>query len=718
MRQYHCLMAVANSAVNQTSAKERTQFVIEGMTCTACAARIETALSDVEGVLDARVNFTTATSLVWHNETVDRAAMRELVASLGFRAVENGNRAEIQAMTEATLARRTIPALGIAFVAMATMFVGFPGSDWVIAALSTVSVWWAGWTFHHSARLQILQRSLAMDTLVSLGTLAAWSWSVVVLVSGADRTLHFEGATAIVAFVLLGKWWEARAMRTSGDSLRALADIAPSNVHLGDGRVLPVEDLEVGMKFIVAPGERVATDGRVIEGISEVDASQTSGESSLVEVAPGAKVAGGVLNGAGALVVEATAVGEDTEIARVARLVEDAQAGQAPIQRLADRVASIFVPMVVVLAAGTLVVRLILSHELSDALTAAIAVLIVSCPCSLGLATPLAVLVGTGRAAQLGVIVAGAHVLDSTRSVDTVVFDKTGTLTRGKPTVVKVTALDNNSDFLLSLAGSLESRSEHPIARAFSQFSDQTASVGDFLNHPGQGITGTVDGVEMRVGKRTLFEEVPASLQERDVSGTQIFLGRGPVAEAAVLVTDEIRPTSAAAISSLRDLELEVVLLSGDSCEVAEKVARAIGIDNVIAEVLPEQKRDHVAAMQANGQCVAMVGDGINDTPALAIADLGIAMQSGTDAARNTADLTIMTNDPRAVADGIVLSRKTLRVIKVNLAWAFSYNALALPLAIIGSLAPTQAAIAMALSSFLVVTNSLRLRRFCSLATN
>ncbi|MBK01742.1 MAG: heavy metal translocating P-type ATPase [Acidimicrobiaceae bacterium] len=711
-------MAVANSAVNQTSAKERTQFIIEGMTCTACAARIETALSDVEGVLDARVNFATATSLIWHNETVDRAAMRELVASLGFRAVENGNRAEIQAMTEATLARRTVPALAIAFVAMATMFFGFPGSDWAIAALSTVSVWWAGWTFHHSARLQILQRSLAMDTLVSLGTLAAWSWSVVVLVSGADRTLHFEGAAAIVAFVLLGKWWEARAMRTSGDSLRALADIAPSKVHLGDGSEIPVEDLEVGMKFIVAPGERVATDGRVVEGISEVDASQTSGESSPVEVAPGAIIAGGVLNGAGALVVEATAVGEDTEIARVARLVEDAQAGQAPIQRLADRLASIFVPIVVLLAVGTLVVRLILGHDLSDALTAAIAVLIVSCPCSLGLATPLAVLVGTGRAAQLGVIVAGAHVLDSTRSVDTVVFDKTGTLTRGKPTVVKVTALNNNSEFLLSLAGSLESRSEHPIARAFSQFSDETASVSDFLNHPGQGITGTVNGVEMRVGKRSLFEEVPASLKEPDVSGTRIFLGRGPVAEAAVSVTDEIRPTSAAAISSLRDLELEVVLLSGDSCEVAEEVARAIRIDNVIAEVLPEEKRDHIAAMQANGQCVAMVGDGINDTPALAVADLGIAMQSGTDAARNTADLTIMSNDPRAVADGIALSRKTLRVIKVNLMWAFSYNAVALPLAIIGSLAPTQAAIAMALSSFLVVTNSLRLRRFRSLSTN
>ena len=442
-----------------------------------------------------------------------------------------------------------------------------------------------------------------------------------------------------------------------------------------------------------------------------------TGEPIPVDKTVGDSVVGGTVNQTGSFLMCAQRVGQETVLAQIVQMVGEAQRSRAPIQRVADMVASFFVPAVVVLAVGTLVVRLILGHELSDALTAAIAVLIVSCPCSLGLATPLAVLVGTGRAAQLGVIVAGAHVLDSTRRVDTVVFDKTGTLTRGKPVVVKVTA-PNNSEFLLSLAGSLESRSEHPIARAFSQFSDETASVTDFLNHPGQGITGTVNGVEMRVGKKTLFEEVPTSLEESDVSGTQIFLGRGPVAEAGVFVTDEIRPTSAAAISSLRDLELEVVLLSGDSCEVAEKVARAIHINNVIAEVLPEEKRDHIAAMQANGQCVAMVGDGINDTPALAIADLGIAMQSGTDAARNTADLTIMTNDPRAVADGIALSRKTLRVIKVNLMWAFSYNAVALPLAIIGSLAPTQAAIAMALSSFLVVTNSLRLRSFRSLSTN
>ncbi|SUZ47761.1 uncharacterized protein METZ01_LOCUS615 [marine metagenome] len=711
-------MAVDASAVNHESAGKRTQFIIEGMTCTACAARVEDALMQVRGVRDARVNFATATSLIWHDQTVDRTAMRELVASLGFRAVEDGDRAEIQAATETSLARRTIPALCIAVVALVTMFVEFPRGDWVVAVLATISVWWSGWTFHHSARLQILQRSLAMDTLVSLGTLTAWSWSAVVLISGADRTLHFEGATAIVAFVLLGKWWEARAMRSSGDSLRALADVTPKQVHLRDGTELPVQDLEVGMKFVVAPGERVATDGRVIEGTSEVDASQTSGESSPVDVALGAMIAGGVLNGSGALVVEATAVGEDTEIARVARLVEDAQAGKAPIQRLADRLAAIFVPVVMVLAAGTLVVRVILGHEVSDVLTAAIAVLIVSCPCALGLATPLAVLVGTGRAAQLGVIVAGAHILDSTRSVDTVVFDKTGTLTKGQPTVSEVVALDNDSSLLMSLAGSLESRSEHPVARAFTQFSDEHAVVTNFVNHPGQGITGTVDGETIRVGKRALFQDVPSSLLNLDISGTKIFLGRGAIAEAAVFVRDELRPTSAEAISALRDLGLEVVLLSGDSREVAEDVAADLGIDKVIAEVLPEEKRDQVAAMQADGQCVAMVGDGINDTPALAIADLGIAMQSGTDAARNTADLTIMTNDPRAVADGIALSRRTLRVIKVNLAWAFSYNVVALPLAMTGSLAPTQAAIAMALSSFFVVTNSLRLRRFSSLCTD
>ncbi len=695
--------------------KKRTQFLIQGMSCTACATRVENALLNLDGVETAHVNFATATSLVWHSEDVDSSTMTELVADLGFQAVEDGDRNQIQSSTESALRRKTIPALLIALFAMTTMFFQFPGSDWVIAALSTVSVWWAGWTFHHAARLQILQRSLAMDTLISLGTLAAWSWSIVVLVLDADQSLHFGGANAIVAFVLLGKWWEARAMRTSGDSLRALADLTPKQVRLRDGRALPIEELAVGAEFIVAPGERVATDGTVIEGLSEVDASQATGESMPIKVLPGSAVAGGVLNGPGALVVKATAVGEDTELARVARLVEDAQATQVPIQRLADLVAARFVPAVILVAFGTLVLRWLLGHQASDVLIAAVAVLVVSCPCSFGLATPLAVLVGTGRAAQLGVVVAGAHVLDSTRVIDTVVFDKTGTLTTGHPSIVDVLSTANNKPLLLSLAAALESRSGHPIARAFEPFIDGEAEVADFTNKPGQGITGRVNGIEIRVGKTELFSEVPIQLENFGLDGTTLFIGRGATAEASVIIRDEIRPSSPEAVSLLTDMNLEVVLLSGDTYKVAERVAHQLNIENVIAEVLPEQKRDHVAALQSAGKCVAMVGDGINDTPALATADLGIALQAGTDAARNAADLTIMTNDPRAVADGIALSRRTLRVIKENLAWAFSYNAIALPLAVTGYLSPTYAAIAMASSSFLVVANSLRLRRFHTL---
>ncbi|HJL98628.1 MAG TPA: cation-translocating P-type ATPase [Acidimicrobiales bacterium] len=695
--------------------KKRTQFIIQGMTCTACATRVENALLNLDGVETAHVNFATATSLVWHGQELDSSTVTEVVADLGYQAIEDGDRQQIQSSTESALRRKTIPALLIALFAMVTMFLQFSGSDWVVAALSTVCVWWAGWTFHHSAYLQILQRSLAMDTLISLGTLAAWSWSIVVLALNADHSLHFGGANAIVAFVLLGKWWEARAMRASGDSLRALADLTPKQALLRDGSELPVEELVVGMEFIVAPGERVATDGDVIEGFSEVDASQATGESMPIEVSPGSGVAGGVLNGPGALVVKATAVGEDTELARVARLVEDAQATQVPIQRLADLVAARFVPIVILIALGTLVVRWVIGHQGSDALIAAVAVLVVSCPCSFGLATPLAVLVGTGRAAQLGVVVAGAHVLDSTRAVDTVVFDKTGTLTTGHPSIVNISSAANNDPLLLSSAAALESRSGHPIARAFQPFIDGEAEVTEFTNQPGKGITGRVNGTEIRVGKAELFAQVPTQLENTTFEGTTLFIGRGATAEASVSIRDEIRPTSPEAVSLLSDMNLEVVLLSGDSHKVAERVANQLNIENVIAEVLPDQKRDHVAALQSTGKCVAMVGDGINDTPALATADLGIALQAGTDAARSAADLTIMTNDPRAVADGIALSRRTLAVIKGNLVWAFSYNAIALPLAVTGYLSPTYAAIAMASSSLLVVANSLRLRQFHSL---
>ena len=693
---------------------ERTQFSIEGMSCAACAARIESALKDLPGVESAYVNFATASSLVRHTSQLDTSAIVQIVTQLGYQVHDNADKQSIQESHEAALKRRATPALLIAAFAMITMFIQFPASRWILASLSTFSVWWAGWSFHRSARVQIAQRALAMDTLVSLGTIAAWGWSMVVLISDANQNLHFGGATSIIGFVLLGKWWEARAMRASGDSLRALANMAPKWANLRDGTEISAQDLAVGMEFIVAPGERVATDGEVIEGLSSVDASQSTGESTPIEVAPGSEVAGGALNGDGALVVKVTAVGEDTELARVARLVEEAQATQAPIQRLADKVAAKFVPFVLGVAFGTFVIRWLLGHGINDALIAAVAVLVVSCPCAFGLATPLAVLVGTGRAAELGVVIAGAHVLDSSRAIDTVVFDKTGTITDGRPSIIEAN-VPSNQEVLFSLAGTLESRSGHPLSRAFHSFRDVDAEVKNFISHPGKGISGLVNEIEFRVGKAELFDKVPPELVLTNSEGTLIYLGRGATAEGVVLVGDQIRPTSAEAIRLLRNLNLHVILLSGDRHSIAQQVGQVIGIEDVVAEVLPEEKQTHISTLQSEGRCVAMVGDGVNDTPALAAADLGIALQSGTDVARNVADITVMTDDPRAVADGVALSRRTLTTVKANLAWAFSYNLVALPLALTGTLSPTQAAVAMALSSFLVVINSMRLRKFSSL---
>ena len=684
------------------------------MSCAACAARIESALKDLPGVEAAYVNFATASSLVRHTSQLDTSAIVQIVTQLGYQVHDNADKQSIQESHEAALKRRATPALLIAAFAMITMFIQFPASRWILASLSTFSVWWAGWSFHRSARVQIAQRALAMDTLVSLGTIAAWGWSMVVLISDANQNLHFGGATSIIGFVLLGKWWEARAIRASGDSLRALANMAPKWANLRDGTAISAQDLVVGMEFIVAPGERVATDGEVIEGLSSVDASQSTGESTPIEVAPGSEVAGGALNGDGALVVKVTAVGEDTELARVARLVEEAQATQAPIQRLADKVAAKFVPFVLGVAFGTFVIRWLLGHGINDALIAAVAVLVVSCPCAFGLATPLAVLVGTGRAAELGVVVAGAHVLDSSRAVDTVVFDKTGTITDGRPSIIEAN-VPSNQEVLFSLAGTLESRSGHPLSRAFDSFRDVDAEVKNFISHPGKGISGLVNEIEFRVGKAELFDKVPPELVLTNSEGTLIYLGRGATAEGVVLVGDQIRPTSAEAIQLLRNLNLHVILLSGDRHSIAQQVGQVIGIEDVVAEVLPEEKQTHISTLQSEGRCVAMVGDGVNDTPALAAADLGIALQSGTDVARNVADITVMTDDPRAVADGIALSRRTLTTVKTNLAWAFSYNLVALPLALTGTLSPTQAAVAMALSSFLVVINSMRLRKFSSL---
>ena len=696
---------------------ERTQFVIEGMSCAACAAKIEEALEAQETVQSARVNFATSTSLILHEPDVPLRNLTEIVDSLGFRALPESDRQSVQASSEAALRRRAIPALVIALFAMLSMFVRFPAIDWIIAALTTVSVWWAGWGFHRSAKIQIARRSLAMDTLISLGAIAAWSWSVAVLVIGADQGLHFGGASSIIAFVLLGKWWEARALKTSGDALESLAQITPDHVQLTNGEILRLDQIVVGTEFIVAPGERIATDSEVLQGHSEVDASQSTGETSLIEVSPGSLVSGGFLNCSGALTLRATAVGNDTHLARIAQLVEEAQATRAPIQRIADQVAAKFVPAVILISVGTFFTHWLATGITDNALIASVAVLVVSCPCSLGLATPLAIFVGTGRAAQLGVMVAGAHILDSSKAIDTVVFDKTGTITKGTPFITDVLAPNESKLTLLTLATELESRSGHPIAQAFKFFPSTPSEIQDFTMHPGKGISGLVNGIEVRIGKAELFDRIPQTLTASSSQESILFIGRGSIAEAKVTLGDEVRTTSAEAIELLRQLKLEVALLSGDSYQETRNVADKVGILDIKADVLPEDKHRFISDLQSEGKCVAMVGDGINDTPALAASDLGIALQSGTAAAQRAADLTIITNDPRAVADGIALSRKTLRVIKTNLVWAFSYNLIAMPLAITGLLRPTHAAFAMALSSLLVVTNSLSLRRFTSLSS-
>ncbi|QLJ00316.1 cadmium-translocating P-type ATPase [Streptomyces sp. NEAU-sy36] len=732
------------------------ELLIGGMTCASCAARVEKKLNRMEGV-SATVNFATEKAKVSYGAGVEVADLIATVVRTGYTAEEPAPpRAEPEATDEETpgpdselgaLRRRLLVSVLLAApVVLLAMIpaLQFDNWQWLSLTLASPVVVWGGAPFHRAAWTNARHGAATMDTLVSVGTLAAFGWSLWALFFGhagmtgmhdefrltvsrmdGASTIYLEVASGVVALILLGRYLEARSKRRAGAALKALLELGAKDVAvLREGREVrvPVSSLAVGDRFVVRPGEKVATDGTVVEGVSAVDASMLTGESVPVDVGPGDQVTGATVNAGGRLVVAATRVGADTQLARMAKLVEDAQNGKAEVQRLADRVSAVFVPVVILIALATFGVWLGVTGDAVSAFTAAVAVLIIACPCALGLATPTALMVGTGRGAQLGILIKGPEVLESTRRVDTVVLDKTGTVTTGRMTLQAVYTADGEDEKeLLRLAGALEHASEHPVARAIAAGAEERAgalpAVEHFENVPGRGVRGRVDGREVAVGR--LYEDVPEDLaraaREAEREGrTAVLAGWDGRARGVLAVADAIKETSAEAIRELRALGLTPVLLTGDNRTVAESVAKAVGIDaeHVYAEVLPEDKVDVVRRLRREGRAVAMVGDGVNDAAALATADLGLAMGTGTDAAIEAGDLTLVRGDLRTAADAIRLSRRTLATIKGNLVWAFGYNVAALPLAAAGLLNPMIAGAAMAFSSVFVVTNSLRLRRF------
>ncbi|MFI2200843.1 heavy metal translocating P-type ATPase [Streptomyces sp. NPDC020192] len=742
----------ADTAIAPGAASE-VELLIGGMTCASCAARVEKKLNRMDGV-SATVNYATEKARISFGEGVRVADLIATVEKTGYTAEEpappqpepteetSGYDPELTALRQRLLVSALL-ALPVVLLAMIPAL-QFDNWQWLSLTLAAPVVVWGGLPFHRAAWTNLRHGAATMDTLVSVGTLAAFGWSLWALFFGdagmpgmhdefrltisrmdGASTIYLEVASGVVALILLGRYLEARSKRRAGAALKALMELGAKDVAvLREGREVrvPVSDLAVGDRFVVRPGEKIATDGTVTEGVSAVDASMLTGESVPVDVGPGDRVTGATVNAGGRLVVEATRVGADTQLARMAKLVEDAQNGKAEVQRLADRVSAVFVPVVIGIAVATFGGWLGATGDAVAAFTAAVAVLIIACPCALGLATPTALMVGTGRGAQLGILIKGPEVLESTRRVDTIVLDKTGTVTSGRMTLQTVYVADGEDEKeLLRLAGALEHASEHPVARAIAAGAGERAGalppVEHFENVPGRGVRGRVDGREVAVGR--LYDELPQELtraaREAEEQGrTAVVAGWDGRARGVLTVADAVKETSAEAVRELRALGLTPVLLTGDNRTVAEAVARTVGIDpaHVYAEVLPEDKVDVVRRLRDEGRAVAMVGDGVNDAAALATADLGLAMGTGTDAAIEASDLTLVRGDLRVAADAIRLSRRTLATIKGNLVWAFGYNVAALPLAAAGLLNPMIAGAAMAFSSVFVVTNSLRLRRF------